>query len=103
MEVKPKDVNISHDAEEELASHFSEPAYNVKFSDGSETHFNVSDVVALIKAPELNEEKNELETTYHAELISGLSVTLDEPAYDDLKRLKNWTDDKVNGEYNVIE
>lgn len=96
-------IDIPQDAEAELTSHFAEPSYNVTFTDGSETYFNVSDIVALLKTPEINEETNEEEITYHAELISGLSVTLDEDAFDDLKRLKNWTNDKVNGEYNVVK
>lgn len=93
--------NMPDQAEAELSSHFSEPSYRVSYEDGSEVRFNVSDIVALLTAYEIQDENsNKAEITYNAELISGLEVVLDKNTYEELKHLKNWDDEKVNGKFN---
>ncbi|QHJ79115.1 MAG: hypothetical protein [Caudoviricetes sp.] len=74
------------EADEELQTHFKQPAYVVKFEDGAEACFNLDDIVAL------STDIVDKTTYYTVALISGTEFEVDKDTYNDLKHFKQWDD-----------
>ena len=74
------------EADEELQTHFKQPAYVVKFEDGAEACFNLDDIVAL------STDVVDKTIYYTVALISGTEFEVDKDTYNDLKHFKQWDD-----------